>query len=182
MISDTKAQLRQRVLTRLKEAAAADPEGRRSAALRCLVAPLLEQAQPLTVALYSPLPHEVNLLPLLRQYPRHCYCFPRCRRGGQMDFFAVGDPEHDMQPAAMNIPAPLPSCPLVAPQEIDLLLVPGVAFTAAGDRLGYGGGFYDRYIPRCTRARVLALAFAEQLLPELPTEPHDLRVPVLSAQ
>ena len=45
--------------------------------------------------------------------------------------------------------------------------------------MGYGGGYYDRFIPRCTRARVLALAFEEQIYDVLPTEEHDLRIPLI---
>ena len=79
----------------------------------------------------------------------------------------------------MNIPEPAAHTTIVPPEEIDILIVPGVAFTRSGARLGYGGGYYDRFIPRCTRARVLALAFEEQLVTELPSEPHDLYIPEL---
>jgi 5-formyltetrahydrofolate cyclo-ligase len=55
--------------------------------------------------------------------------------------------------------------------------VPGAAFDAAGRRCGYGGGFYDSYLPR-TRPGIpwVALAFEAQLVDELPYEPHDLAV------
>ena len=167
------------MVARLRAAAAADPEGRRSAALRALLAPELQSARPLTIGLYHPLPHEVNLLPLLTDYPQHHFCFPRCLKGHAMEFRIVCDPQRDMSPAAMGIPAPKPSCPLVSPQELDLLIIPGVAFTARGERLGYGGGYYDRYIPRCPRAQLLALAFTEQMLGSLPTEEHDCRIPLI---
>lgn len=174
-----KQHLRQQMVARLRAAAAADPEGRRSAALRALLAPLLSPADghPLCVGIYSPLPHEVNLLPLLAEYPQHRFCFPRCLKGHAMEFRHVREPETDMAPAAMGIPAPKTSCPLVAPQELDLLLVPGLAFTARGERLGYGGGYYDRYLALCPQARPVALAFAEQMRDTLPTEPHDRLIP-----
>lgn len=171
--------LRQQMMARLRAAAAADPEGRRSAALRALLIPALSPAdgRSLCIGIYSPLPHEVNLLPLLAEYPQHRFCFPRCLKGRAMEFRHVGDPKADMEPAAMGIPAPKTSCPLVSPQELDILIVPGVAFTRRGERLGYGGGFYDRYIPRCPQARLLALAFPEQLCDTLPTEAHDCVIP-----
>lgn len=176
-----KQHLRQQMVARLRAAAAADPEGRRSAALRALLAPLLSPADghSLCVGIYSPLPHEVNLLPLLAEYPQHRFCFPRCLKGHAMEFRHVREPETDMAPAAMGIPAPKTSCPLVAPQELDLLIVPGLAFTARGERLGYGGGYYDRYIPLCTHAQVLSLSFSEQLLPDIPTQAHDCLIPML---
>lgn len=173
-----KQQLRQQMVARLRAAAAADSEGRRSAALRALLAPLLtpDDGRSLCVGIYSPLPHEVNLLPLLTEYPLHRFCFPRCLRGHAMEFRHVREPASDMAPAAMGIPAPKLSCPLIAPQELDILIVPGLAFTARGERLGYGGGYYDRYIPQCRQAHVLALAFPEQICDTLPTEPHDCRI------
>ena len=84
-----------------------------------------------------------------------------------------------MQPGAMNIPEPAPHTIAVEPGDIDLLIVPGVAFTRQGHRMGYGGGYYDRFIPLCTNARIVALAFREQLYDQLPVEPHDLRIPEL---
>lgn len=59
--------------------------------------------------------------------------------------------------------------------SIDLVLVPGVAFTTRGDRLGRGGGHYDRFLATCT-APMIGVCFAEQLVDELPVEPHDVRV------
>jgi 5-formyltetrahydrofolate cyclo-ligase len=61
--------------------------------------------------------------------------------------------------------------------ELDLVIVPGVAFDGAGRRIGYGGGFYDRLLPRL-RARVpaVAVAFSIQLVPEVPAGGMDRRV------
>jgi 5-formyltetrahydrofolate cyclo-ligase len=57
----------------------------------------------------------------------------------------------------------------------DLVLAPALAVDAAGRRLGQGGGSYDRALPRA-RARVLAVVFDDELIGEVPTEPHDRRV------
>ncbi len=177
-----KAALRQDVLTRLK----AKPGAQRaadSAALRALLVPLFAEqgrrlARPLRIALYAPLPHEVDLLPLLREHPQHAYGFPRCLPGRQLAFHVVREPARELVPGTLGILAPLPQLPLMAPEDIDLMLVPGVAFSEDGARLGYGGGYYDRFIPRCTNARLIALAFKEQLVPagSIPCEPHDVRV------
>lgn len=174
MIHAKKA-LRREVLQRLKAAAAADPAQLRSAALRKHLAPYLQQKE-LCVAIYAPLEHEVNLLPLMQEYPQHRFVFPLCLPGHKLRFHEVRDIAADMQPGAMNIPEPAPHTPAVAPQDIDLLIVPGVAFTHRGDRMGYGGGFYDRFLPLCPQAQVMALAFAEQMEEFIPTEPHDLRI------
>lgn len=59
--------------------------------------------------------------------------------------------------------------------QMDLILVPGLAFSRSGGRLGFGGGYYDRFLTGYS-GRTAALAFSEQLIAELPTEPHDLPV------
>ena len=65
----------------------------------------------------------------------------------------------------------------VAPAEFDLVLVPGIAFTRDGARLGRGGGFYDRFLAHPElRARKWGVCFARQLMESLPTELHDQRV------
>ena len=173
--SSTKKALRREVLQRLKAAAAADPAQLRSGILRSKLKKYLA-GEPKTVALYAPLPHEINLLPLLQEHPMHRYVFPRCQPGNRLEFCIVRDIEQDLQPGAMNIPEPAAHTQCVSPDEIDLLIVPGVAFTRQGERLGYGGGYYDRFIPLCHQAEILALAFDTQMLESIPTEAHDLRI------
>ena len=60
-------------------------------------------------------------------------------------------------------------------EEIDLLIVPGVAYSESGYRVGFGGGYYDRYLTQFAGDRV-SLAFEEQLCGEVPVEPHDIPV------
>ena len=176
-MQDSKQHLRRTMLQALRAAAANDPTGRRSAALRRLLAPLFNAPQPLNVALYAALPHEVDLLPLLAEHPQHRFHFPRCGAAHRMDFHRVTDPAAQLAPAALGIPAPAEDLPIVPPQELDIVIVPGLAFTEAGARLGYGGGYYDRFLPLCSRAQVVAAAFAEQMLPAIPTDAHDIAIP-----
>lgn len=83
---------------------------------------------------------------------------------------AVADPEHP----GLRSPPPGPA---VEPAEIDLVLVPGLAFDAAGGRLGRGGGFYDRFLPTLPPATVrVGVAFEAQVLPEVPTDRLDARM------
>ncbi len=176
-----KAELRRRILTQLKSGHPAQ-RAADSAALRARLSPILAEreqtlARPLTVALYAPLPHEVNLMPLLHEHPQHRYAFPRCLPGRQLAFHGVGSPAEDLVPGDMGILTPRASLPCLEPEAIDLLLVPGVAFTESGERLGYGGGYYDNFIPRCRNARILALAFAQQMVSGIPCEAHDLCLP-----
>jgi len=68
-----------------------------------------------------------------------------------------------------------PSGPAVGVDEIDLVIVPGLAFTPAGDRLGYGQGYYDRLLPTVS-APTVGVCFDDQLVDELPVAAHDVRV------
>lgn len=172
----TKREVRQQMLATLR----AMPAARRDAASACLRAEmgkLLGTAPHLNVGIYMAMPHEVNLLPLLQEYPQHTYAAPRCMPGRQLCFHRIEETGKDTELSAHGILAPRPELPVIEPHELDILIIPGVAFTQGGDRLGYGGGYYDRFIPRCTKARLVALSFREQILPSLPTETHDLRIP-----
>ena len=63
---------------------------------------------------------------------------------------------------------------VVEPADIDAMVVPGVAFTADGARLGRGRGYYDRYLAsEGFRALCIGVCFAEQMVDALPAEPHD---------
>lgn len=84
----------------------------------------------------------------------------------------------DLGPGTWGIMEPLPDRlrPL-APEELELVVVPGVAFDPRGNRLGYGGGFYDRFLPRTGPGTVyLAPAFELQIRPEVYPGPHDCPV------
>lgn len=65
----------------------------------------------------------------------------------------------------------------VSPDQVDLVIVPGVVFDRQGNRLGYGAGYYDRFLERCRKdAARIALAFDLQVVDDLPSEPHDQRI------
>lgn len=66
-------------------------------------------------------------------------------------------------------------CPIVSIREMELVIVPGVAFDERGYRLGYGGGFYDRFLP-CVEAPTIALAFSCQVVKEVPIDIHDWKI------
>lgn len=70
----------------------------------------------------------------------------------------------------------------VAPEDIDLVLTPGLGFTPAGERLGRGAGYYDRFLPRCTKAVPMAIGYEVQAQKELPTNAHDAKVRYLCTE
>lgn len=174
-LGEQKQRLRREVLARLQAIPASVREAY-SVKLRGYLSGYLE-GESKNIAIYYPLPHEVNLLPLLQEYPQHRFAFPRCLSERKLQFHHITDTETQMHPGSMGIPAPTTQTPIIPAQEFDIVVVPGVAFTRSGARLGYGGGYYDRYLPACTQARLIALAFPEQMVEQIATEEHDLRLP-----
>lgn len=101
---------------------------------------------------------------------------PKAPRGARMlELYAVQDPERELAAGVWGIHEPRPDlCRRVTPEEIDFVLVPGVAFTTRCERLGYGKGFYDKLISEFSRRPpLIAAAFALQVVPELPVSPTD---------
>lgn len=87
---------------------------------------------------------------------------------------------------AYGIPEPDPAWPPVDFGAVDLVVVPGVAFDTAGNRLGYGGGYYDRTLPAIRAANpaavLLGLAYGFQVVQALPSDPHDIPVDAVATE
>lgn len=128
-----------------------------------------------TVLLYAAMPHEADPR-LLAEYATtmgKSVAYPYCVNATQM--VAMQPLEaNDLEPGAYGILAPVPErSKIIPPEEVDFVLVPGLAFDTRGGRLGRGAGFYDRYL-LLTRAFRAGFCFEQQLVRELPMEEHDL--------
>ena len=94
--------------------------------------------------------------------------------GQQLHFYWIHGME-DLQPGFHGILEPEPACKPAADRSA-LVLVPGAAFSKAGGRLGYGGGFYDRFFMREPEHKKLALAYEFQIMEALPLEGYDVEM------
>jgi 5-formyltetrahydrofolate cyclo-ligase len=105
---------------------------------------------------------------------------PRVNRASRhLDLYQVRDLVRDVAPGLWGIREPvIERCAKEeGPGKVDFVLLPGVAFTRDGARLGYGGGFYDRLLPRLPdRPALVAGAFSLQVAAELPQETTDRKV------
>lgn len=97
---------------------------------------------------------------------------PRVDGDGIMHFYYLRSLK-DLEPGAFGIMEPRADCRICEPEE-GLLLMPGVAFDEQGHRVGYGGGYYDRYLEKHPHLIHIALAFEFQIFPEVPSEKHDI--------
>ena len=101
------------------------------------------------------------------------------RSTNELDIYQVTDLLRDLAPGMWNISEPLVErCAKVdALEEVDFILLPGVAFGRDGARLGYGGGFYDKLLSRLTHYPALvAGAYAMQIVEGIPQEANDRKV------
>jgi 5-formyltetrahydrofolate cyclo-ligase len=173
-----KREIRRRVLA-ARDALPAAERDRLSAAVCARAAGLPEVAAASTLLLFASFRSEVDTGPLvawaLDQGKR--VCLPRVVGSQVMTAYRIQSPASDLESGSWGIPEPQQGLAEVVPEAMDAVIVPGSVFDAAGRRCGYGGGFYDAYLPR-TRPGTpwVALAFEAQLVEELPCEPHDLAV------
>jgi 5-formyltetrahydrofolate cyclo-ligase len=91
----------------------------------------------------------------------------------------VKDVAADLAPGAHGIREPRAHCPAVPLEEIDVIIVPAAAWGEDGYRVGYGGGYYDRFLAQAPRAARVGLGLEVQVVPSVPHKPPDLPVDVL---
>ena len=128
-----------------------------------------------TIYGYLPYNQEVRTVPMLEQAMRDGkrVAVPKCY-GSEMKFIYMDDLSKTEKGYA-NIPEPIEDGP-VADDKTALVLMPGMAFTKAGDRMGYGGGFYDKFLAAEPDHPTVALCYEFQMVEALPTEEYDIPV------
>lgn len=129
-----------------------------------------------TVLIYYPTHNEVDLLPLIRKYKHtKTFLFPVVHRKSMTACPYEGNDK--MHRGKFNIPEPT-TAPYIGP--IDLVLVPGIGFDKHGNRLGRGGGYYDRFIAHLGKSTTLVgVGYDFQVIDKVPTNRHDKKLDYL---
>ena len=124
---------------------------------------------------YLPYNQEVRTTPLLEQASRDGkrVAVPKCY-GDEMKFIYLDDLTK-VEPGYANIPEPIADGP-IADDPTALVLMPGLAFDPEGHRVGYGGGFYDKFLAQEPHHPTVALCYDFQMMPHLETEEYDVPV------
>ncbi|MBW0000728.1 MAG: 5-formyltetrahydrofolate cyclo-ligase [Verrucomicrobia bacterium] len=166
-----KAHLRRRIRAELKEMPAADRRARSLAICERLI-PFIRQAG--CIALFAPRPDEPDLtcLDSAGLWSGRTVLFPTLENSTPA--FASAKDWAELQRGKFGLLTPIQPASSLEPH---LVLVPGLAFSRQGDRLGRGAGFYDRYLAALDAAvTTVGVAFHLQLIDDLPRDAHDVRV------
>ena len=128
-----------------------------------------------TIYGYLPYNQEVRTVPMLEQALRDGkrVAVPKCY-GDQMRFIYMEDLSL-VENGYANIPEPIADEP-VADDPTALVLMPGLAFTKDGNRMGYGGGFYDKFLAAEPTHPTVALCYDFQMVEYIPTDDYDIPV------
>lgn len=136
---------------------------------------LIQEHQPDVVHTYLPMSDEINFLPVIEEMLELGIrvVAPKTLKGGRLENLLLSS-LHELEDGVFGTRHPAGNKLYTGPY--DIIIVPGLAFDHHGNRLGYGGGYYDRFLPTHPEAYKIALCYAFQLVEELPLEPHDVQL------
>ncbi|MGW8162068.1 MAG: 5-formyltetrahydrofolate cyclo-ligase [Desulfobulbales bacterium] len=175
--------LRADILAR-RDRMAQDERSRKSREIKSNFWQLPEAAHAKCIFVYVNFRSEVETMELIRQ------CIARGMmvtvpltdvRNKALLPFQVVDLARDLRPGYCAIQEPDPRCTsAVPPEKIEIAVIPGSVFDVHGGRLGYGGGYYDRFLVNdAPQAKRVGLAFEMQVVDKVPVEPHDQPLDIL---
>lgn len=172
-----KAILRKSILSQLRDLSQQEHDQHSTAILEKLLEdPIFQSAQTvgLTISRYP----EVNIMPLIE----HCWhlgkrvAVPKCDPQKRTMTFRLLESLDQLEMVYMDLQEPNEAMTTaIYAEDIDLLIVPGVVFMETGYRIGFGGGYYDRYLTGY-RGATRSLAFDMQITDSVPIESHDIPV------
>jgi 5-formyltetrahydrofolate cyclo-ligase len=173
-IKAAKAALRRETMARVRSLTAAQKEAC-SAALRERLRVQRVWTEGRRALFFAPLPIEPDVWPLLVEWlaAGKEAALPRFNReSGRYEICAIRSLEAEVAAGYYGIREPVPGCSLAGWKQLDLILVPGVAFDLLGRRLGRGKGYYDQLL-QTVEGMACGVAFDEQIVASVPVTRHD---------
>lgn len=130
-----------------------------------------------TVCVYASLASEVDTDRLIEKMlsDRKKVALPICNKKNRTMKMCLIKNISELLPGAYGIREPAEECAEIGKNEIDLIVVPGLCFDLSGNRIGYGGGYYDRYLADFGGTSV-GIAYNECIVAEIPSDKYDCRV------
>lgn len=128
-----------------------------------------------TIMAYYPINSEIDIRPVLSKVleDKKTLLLPYCYMGGKMDAKLVKSLQ-ELETSRFSIPSPKATCPSISKNQIDLILVPSLAASHNGQRLGYGGGYYDRFLQDFEIEKCILLARESEIIHYIPQENTDI--------
>ena len=123
--------------------------------------------------------NEINTLPIIEHafHTGKSVAVPKCQKKGIMDAVQIHSFD-DLENGKYGILEPKDSCHIVAREEIDFAIVPCLSCNSEGYRIGYGGGYYDRYLANLS-CETAVVCYQEMMCDEIPVEPFDVKMDVV---
>jgi len=178
-IKEQKESLRKSVLLELKNLTT-DQKTQESNILRKRLAEFISNNCPKDslIATFAGLKIEPDLLGLHQLLPDYRLAYPRCGPDGSLHFHEINDPNTELLKGYYGIREPAAdNDSLVSADDIALFIVPAIAYTESGLRLGKGGGYYDRILNGVSKqTKLVGVCYSLQLQDSLPVESHDIPV------
>ena len=135
-----------------------------------------------TIFCYIGMTHEIDTRPLIERawQDGKTVCVPLCVSKGIMEAHSISSWD-DVKIGFYHLEEPNPKSPLIQPQNIDLGVIPCVTCNRHGHRLGYGGGYYDRFLQQVHFPKVI-LCRKQSMQDNIPLEPHDIIMDIIISE
>lgn len=131
-----------------------------------------------TIALYSSISSEVKTEELIRiSLKEKRVVLPRINEDNTMDFYEIKSLE-DLKTGKFNIKEPIKESKVVKKEDIDLIIIPGICFDLNKNRIGYGKGYYDRYLSN-TKIKKIGICYEKQIVKEIQANKTDIKLDYL---
>lgn len=150
--------------------------------IRAKICELKEYKDAQTVFCFVGIQDEVNTSPLLEKMLEDgkTVCVPLCKSPGVMEARQITSMD-DLSEGKYGIPEPAKDAPRIDPSSIDFSVIPCVTCNKRGQRLGHGGGYYDRFFENLDKNAVIVCR-EETMTAAIPTDSHDIIFPVVVSE